>query len=105
MDFQASEPEIISFEFEVVEDTAGEIDIQMTTFENDMEVEVEIVELDMEETDASEPSVEVEEKEQEVVQTKDTKETIAAKILEKVAEQGDQIVLSNVKLAVMAQPS
>ena len=112
--------DVLTMDFEIVEMDTGEMQMEITTFENDMEIDVEIVELDMESMveemdvqvaevqsdseDTPEPTMEAEEEgEQETVQPKDTKETIAAKILEKVAEQGDQIALSNVKLAVMAQ--
>ena len=122
MDFQTSEPEMISFEFEVVEDTAGEIDIQMTTFEDEMQVDFEVVELEMPEVSEeieveidvaqeepdSEPTQESdmeteEEGEQEAVQEKPTKEQVAQKIMARVVEAGNQTVLNNVKLAVMAQ--
>jgi len=109
--------EVIVMDFEIMETDTGELEMQITTFEDNVEVDVEIVELDMEamveemdvevqsdSEDAPKSTVEAEEKEeQETVQPKDTKETIAAKILERVAEQGDQVALSNVKLAIMAQ--
>lgn len=112
--------DVLTMDFEIVETDTGEMQMEITTFENDMEIDVEIVELDMEamveemdvevieiqsdSEDAPEPTVETEEeREQEVVQPKNTKETIAAKILERVAEQGDQVALSNVKLAIMAE--
>ena len=44
-----------------------------------------------------------EEGKQEAVQQKPTKEQVAQKIMTKVAEMGDQVALSNIKLAVMAQ--
>ena len=119
MDFQSNEPEMISFEFEVVEDTAGEIDIQMTTFEDEMQVDFEVIELEMpeeieveievaQEESNSEPTQESnmeteEEGKQEVVQERPTKEQVAQKIMARVVEQGNQTVLNNVKLAVMAQ--
>ena len=78
------------------------VDMDMTDVVEEMDVEV--IEIQSNSEDAPEPTVEAEEEgEQEAVQPKDTKETIAAKILERVAEQGDQVALSNVKLAVMAQ--
>ena len=109
--------EVIVMDFTITETDTGELEMQITTFEDNVEVDVEIVELDMEamveemdvevqsdSEDAPKSTVEAEEKEeQETVQPKDTKETIAAKILERVAEQGDQVALSNVKLAIMAQ--
>ena len=122
IEFENFEGDIVSFEIDLVETESGEIEVQMTTFEEDVEVEVEIIELDMEEMvedldveveiaevesdseDASEPTVETEEEgEQEVVQQSETKEQVAQKIMTKVAEMGDQIALSNIKLAVMAQ--
>ena len=122
MEFENFEGDIVSFEIDLVETETGEIEIQMTTFEEDVEVEVEIIELDMEEMiedldvevevaevesdseDAPEPTVETEEEgEQEVVQQSETKEQVAQKIMTKVAEMGDQVALSNIKLAVMAQ--
>ena len=122
MEFENFEGDIVSFEIDLVETETGEIEVQMTTFEEDVEVEVEIIELDMEEMiedldveveiaevesdseDAPEPTVETEEEgEQEVVQQSETKEQVAQKIMTKVAEMGDQIALSNIKLAVMAQ--
>jgi len=112
--------DVLTMDFEIVEMDTGEMQMEITTFENDMEIDVEIVELDMESMmeemdveiievqsdseDTPESNMETEEEtEQETVQPKDTKETIAAKILERVAEQGDQVALSNVKLAVMSQ--
>ena len=78
------------------------VDMDMTDVVEEMDVEV--IEIQSNSEDAPELTVEAEEEgEQEAVQPKDTKETIAAKILERVAEQGDQVALSNVKLAVMAQ--
>ncbi len=121
MDFQSNEPETISFEFEVVEDTSGEIEIQMTSFEDEMQVDFEVVELEMpeemeveievtqEEPDsepAQESDMETEEEgKQKAVQQKPTKEQVAQKIMARVVEQGNQQVLNNVKLAVMAQLS
>lgn len=117
IEISADFEEIITMNFEIVETDTGSMEMEITTMEGDMEIDVEIVELDMESMveemnvevqsdseDAPEPTVEAEEEgEQETVQPKDTKETIAAKILERVAEQGDQVALSNVKLAIMAQ--
>lgn len=78
------------------------VDMNMTDMVEELDVQVAEVQSDSE--DAPKSTVEAEEKEeQETVQPKDTKETIAAKILERVAEQGDQVALSNVKLAIMAQ--
>ena len=95
--------DVLTMDFEIVEMDTGEMQMEITTFENDMEVDVEIVELEMESSeDTLEPTNE-EEPDQEVAQVKETKETIGAKIIEQVAEQGDQIALSNIKLAVMAQ--
>jgi len=82
--------------------------MEITTLESDMEMEVEIVELDMEmeSEPESESSSEFEtesEEEQKNENTKSTKEQVAQKIMERVASTGDQVALSNVKLAVMAQ--
>jgi hypothetical protein len=53
---------------------------------------------------AGESAVEAEEEgEQESAQPSETKERVAQKIMARVVEQGNQTVLNNVKLAVMAQ--
>ena len=94
---------------DVIDIQIEEVPVDVEIVELDMEamveeIDVEVVEIQSDSEDAPEPTVEAEEEgEQETVQPKDTKETIAAKILERVAEQGDQVALSNVKLAVMAQ--
>lgn len=94
---------------DVIDIQIEEVPVDVEIVELDMEamveeIDVEVFEIQSDSEDAPEPTVEAEEEgEQETVQPKDTKETIAAKILERVAEQGDQVALSNVKLAVMAQ--
>ena len=100
--------EVITLDFEISETDSGEMQMEITTLESDMEMEVEIVELDMEmeSEPESESSSEFEtesEEEQKNENTKSTKEQVAQKIMERVASTGDQVTLSNVKLAVMAQ--
>ena len=105
--FDMATPDVIDVQMDVpiVEEISVDIemvDMNMTDMVEELDVQVAEVQSDSE--DAPKSTVEAEEKEeQETVQPKDTKETIAAKILERVAEQGDQVALSNVKLAVMSQ--
>jgi len=104
--------EVIVMDFEIMETDTGEIEMEITTMDSDMEMDVEVVSIDMEEmvedmnvetSQDESDSEENSESSSKQEQSKDTKETIAAKILERVAEQGDQVALSNVKLAIMAQ--
>ena len=72
--------------------------------EIDIQIEVTQEEPDSEPTQESDMETE-EEREPEAVQEKPTKEQVAQKIMARVVEQGNQQVLNNVKLAVMAQLS
>jgi len=122
MEFENFEGDMVSFEIEIVEADTGDFEIEMTTFEDDLEVEVETIEIDMEEMveeldvevettevepdsePVEEPTVEAEEEtKQEDSKPTETKERVAQKIMAKVAEMGDQIALNNIKLAVMTQ--
>lgn len=126
MEFEDPQGGTIEFQFEVVEDDMGDFDLEITTFEDEMQTDFETMDIDVpmemeeiadeiniemdiaeEEPDsetAGESTVEAEEEsEQETVQPQQTKERVAQKIMARVIEQGNQTVLNNVKLAVMAQ--
>jgi len=126
MEFQDPEGGTVEFDFVVVEDDSGGFDLEITTFEDEMQTDFETMDIDVpmdmeemadeidiemditeEEPDsetAGESAVEAEEEgEQESAQPSETKERVAQKIMARVVEQGNQTVLNNVKLAVMAQ--
>ena len=126
MEFEDPQGGTVEFQFEVVEDDMGDFDLEITTFEDEMQTDFETMDIDVpmemeeiadeiniemdiaeEEPDsetAGESAVEAEEEsEQETVQPQQTKERVAQKIMARVIEQGNQTVLNNVKLAVMAQ--
>lgn len=119
IEFETFDEEIFTFEIEVMEPTEDSFEIEFTTFEDDMEIEVEVIEISMEEMveeldveiemepdseDAQESFVEAEEEgEPEAIQPSQAKEQIAKKIMDRVADTGDQVAINNVKLAVMAQ--
>ena len=126
MEFQDPEGGTVEFDFVVVEDDSGGFDLEITTFEDEMQTDFETMDIDVpmdmeeiadeiniemditeEEPDSEttgESTVETEEEgEQETVQPQQTKERVAQKIMARVIEQGNQTVLNNVKLAVMAQ--
>ena len=126
MEFEDPQGGTVEFQFEVVEDDMGDFDLEITTFEDEMQTDFETMDIDVpmemeeiadeiniemdiaeEEPDsetAGESTVEAEEEsEQETVQPQQTKERVAQKIMARVIEQGNQTVLNNVKLAVMAQ--
>lgn len=100
IEISADFEEIITMDFEIVETDTGSMEMEITTMEGDMEIDVEVMEIDMEESE-SEPTSEAKEDSKE--EKSSSKETIAQKIVERVASTGDQVALSNVKLAVMAQ--
>ena len=111
IEISADFEEIITMDFEIVETDTGSMEMEITTMEGDMEIDVEVMEIDMEEMSVdvevaqeesdSEPTSEA--KEDSKQEKSSSKETIAQKIVEKVASTGDQVALSNIKLAVMAQ--
>jgi len=122
MEFENFDGDVVSFEIEIVEADTGDFEIEITTFEDDLEVEVETIEIEMEEMveeldvevettevepdsePVEEPNVEAEEEtKQEDSKPTETKERVAQKIMAKVADMGDQIALNNIKLAVMTQ--
>jgi len=96
--------EVITLDFEISETDSGEMQMEITTMEGDVEVEVEVVELEVESEQEKEESSDSEtDSEEKKEESKSTKEQIAQKIMERVASTGDQVALNNVKLAVMAQ--
>lgn len=106
IDIQDPTGEMVSFEVDMVEPEMVEIDTPvMEEFaaieEMPTEMEVEMTEM-IEELEV-EPEVTEESPSEEQPQETATKEEVAQKIMVKVVEQGNQTVLNNVKLAVMAQ--
>ena len=96
--------EVITLDFEISETDSGEMQMEITTMEGDVEMEVEVVELEVESEQEKEESSNSESDSKEKKEdSKSTKEQIAQKIMERVASTGDQVALNNVKLAVMAQ--
>ena len=96
--------EVITLDFEISETDSGEMQMEITTMEGDVEMEVEVVELEVESEQENEESSDSEtDSEEKKEESKSTKEQIAQKIMERVASTGDQVALNNVKLAVMAQ--
>jgi len=128
IDIQDPQGDMLSFEFDLVEPEMVEIQIEtpmmeeiapaeemQTELDIDMNMEMEEIadeiniEMDITEEEpdsetAGESAVEAEEEgEQETIQPQQTKERVAQKIMARVIEEGNQTVLNNVKLAVMAQ--
>lgn len=109
-DVQVEEPTVQEI---TLEPTVEEIEIDMEIVEMDMtdmveelDAEIEIVQMESDSEDAPEPTMETEEEgEQEVVQQSETKEEVAQKIMVRLTEVENQIVLNNIKLAVMSQLS
>ena len=107
-DVQLEEPTVQEI---TLEPTVEEIEIDMEIVEMDMtdmveelDAEIEVVQMEPDSEDAPEPTVETEEEgEQEVVQQSETKEEVAQKIMVRLTEVENQIVLNNIKLAVMSQ--
>ena len=96
--------EVITLDFEISETDSGEMQMEITTMEGDVEMGVEVVELEVESEQEKEESSDSEtDSEEKKEESKSTKEQIAQKIMERVASTGDQVALNNVKLAVMAQ--
>jgi hypothetical protein len=110
--------EFDSFEMniEVTESDSGDMQIEISTMDESGDMEIEIIEVEMEET-SPEPQQEQEaEEEQEESEeseddnkkestSKSTKEKVAQTILAKVMETADTIAVNNTKLAVMASLS
>lgn len=111
IEISADFEEVITMDFEIVETETGDMEMEITTMEGNMEIDVEVVEIDMEEmsveVEASQEESDSESTSESQEESKEekssSKETIAQKIIERVASTGDQVALSNVKLAVMAQ--
>ena len=92
------EPAVEEIEIEI------EIEMDMTDMVEDLDVEIEVAQREPDSEDAPELTVETEEEgEQEVVQQSETKEEVAQKIMVRLTEVENQIVLNNIKLAVMSQ--
>jgi len=102
-DVQIEEPVIEEIMIEpAVEEI--EIEIDMTDMVEELDVEIEVAQMEPDSEDAPELTVETEEEgEQEVVQQSETKEEVAQKIMVRLTEVENQIVLNNIKLAVMSQ--
>lgn len=112
--FDMATPDVIDIQMDapVVEEitmdtTIEEISVDMVDMDMaDMveELDVQVAEVQSNSEDAPEPTVETEEEgEQETVQQSETKEEVAQKIMVRLAEINNQVVLNNIKLAVMAQ--
>ena len=107
--------EFDSFEmnFEVTESDSGDMQIEISSMDESGDMEIEVIEVEMEET-SPEPQQEQEaEEEQEESEessddtkkestSKSTKEKIAEVIMAKVMETADTVAINNTKLAVMA---
>jgi len=128
IDIQDPQGDMLSFEFDLVEPDMVDMQIDAPVMEEmapmeeiQMDIDMEMV-VEMEEmvddintemaAAEEEPNSETvgesdmaaeEEAEQETVQPQQSKEQVAQKIMARVVEQGNQIVLNNVKLAIMAQ--
>jgi len=111
--------EFDSFEmnFEVTESDSGDMQIEISSMDESGDMEIEVIEVEMEET-SPEPQQEQEQEEQEENSeeeseddnkkestSKSTKEKVAQTILAKVMETADTIAVNNTKLAVMASLS
>ena len=114
--FDMATPDVIDIQMDapVVEEitmdtTMEEIPVDMEIVDMDMtdmveELDVQVAENQPDSEDAPEPVVETEEEgEQETVQQSETKEEVAQKIMVRLVEIDNQVVLNNIKLAVMAQ--
>jgi len=100
-DVQIEEPVIEEI---MIEPAVEEIEMDMTDMVEELDVEIEVAQMEPDSEDAPEPTVETEEEgEQEVVQQSETKEEVAQKIMVRLTEVENQIVLNNIKLAVMSQ--
>jgi len=107
--------EFDSFEmnFEVTESDSGDMQIEISSMDESGDMEIEVIEVEMEET-SPEPQQEQEaEEEQEESEessddtkkestSKSTKEKVAEVIMAKVMETADTVAINNTKLAVMA---
>ena len=105
--------EFDSFEmnFEVTESDSGDIQIEISSMDESGDMEIEVIEVEMEET-SQEPQQEQEAEEEEQEESsednkkestsKDTKEKVAEVIMARVIETADTIAINNTKLAVMA---
>jgi hypothetical protein len=115
-EFDLVEPEMVDIQIEApmmeeiapVEEMQTELDIdmnmEMEEIADEINIEMDITEEEPDSETAGESAVEAEEEgEQETIQPQQTKERVAQKIMARVIEEGNQTVLNNVKLAVMAQ--
>jgi len=105
--------EFDSFEmnFEVTESDSGDMQIEISSMDESGDMEIEVIEVEMEET-SQEPQQEQEAEEEEQEESsednkkestsKDTKEKVAEVIMARVIETADTIAINNTKLAVMA---
>jgi len=97
--------------FEVTESDSGDMQIEISSMDESGDMEIEVIEVEMEET-SQEPQQEQEAEEEEQEESsednkkestsKDTKEKVAEVIMARVIETADTIAINNTKLAVMA---
>lgn len=115
-EFDLVEPEMVSMEMdmpaleematveEIQMDMDMEMAIEMEEIADEINIEMDISEEEPDSEAVGESDMETEEEsKQETVQPQQTKEQVAQKIMARVVEEGNQVVLNNVKLAVMAQ--
>jgi len=111
----ATEFESFEMNIEVTESDSGDMQIEISSMDESGDMEIEVIEVEMEET-SPEPQQEQEQEEQEESSeeeseddnksdSKSTKEKVAQTILAKVMETADTIAINNTKLAVMASLS
>jgi hypothetical protein len=107
----ATEFESFEMNIEVTESDSGDMEIEISSMDESGDMEIEVIEVEMEET-SQEPQQEQEAEEEEQEESsednkkestsKDTKEKIAEAIMAKVIETADTVAINNTKLAVMA---
>jgi hypothetical protein len=109
----ATEFESFEMNIEVTESDSGNMEIEISSMDESGDMEIEVIEVEMEET-SLEPQQEQEaEEEQEESEessddtkkestSKSTKEKVAQVIMAKVMETADTVAINNTKLAVMA---
>ena len=107
----ATEFESFEMNIEVTESDSGDMEIEISSMDESGDMEIEVIEVEMEET-SQEPQQEQEAEEEEQEESsednkkestsKDTKEKVAEVIMARVIETADTIAINNTKLAVMA---
>lgn len=108
----ATEFDSFEMNIEVTESDSGDMQIEISSMDESGDMEIEVIEVEMEET-SPEPQQEQEQEEQEESKessddtkkestSKSTKEKVAEVIMAKVMETADTVAINNTKLAVMA---